>query len=171
MNQDICSICLELFSIDDDIKKLKCNHIFNKSCIDNWFKSSNRCPICKNIEFKIIDKVYRNKLLYKILLRLLFILIISSIIFTNSIIFKLVKNEKKINKLHLFYLFITRFLSIIIRDLLILNIINKVISIIQLYYIIFYKKLIVYTINILLALIFIYYYHNDNIYFIESIIN
>lgn len=31
-----------------DLKKLKCNHIFHKKCIDKWFKKHKKCPICRN---------------------------------------------------------------------------------------------------------------------------
>ena len=44
-----CSICLENFSINDKIIYLPCIHYFHSSCIKNWIRIKNRCPICNNI--------------------------------------------------------------------------------------------------------------------------
>ena len=44
-----CSICLDDFKDEDEVYQLKCSHVFHKSCFDEWFKRSNKCPLCKNI--------------------------------------------------------------------------------------------------------------------------
>jgi len=50
-----CLICTEEFIEKDNIKKIKCNHLFHTECIKQWLcKESNKCPICR-IE---IDKGY-----------------------------------------------------------------------------------------------------------------
>ena len=40
-----CSICLE--DIIEDTVHLKCNHIFHKECLKEWFKIKTTCPICR----------------------------------------------------------------------------------------------------------------------------
>ena len=43
-----CLICLDNFMEDDEIIKIKCNHIFHTNCIKHWLcKESNKCPICR----------------------------------------------------------------------------------------------------------------------------
>ena len=50
-----CLICIENFEENNEITKIKCNHIFHKECIKKWLcNESNKCPICR-IE---IDKGY-----------------------------------------------------------------------------------------------------------------
>jgi len=46
---DICSICLEEFKYDEELKKLKCDHIFHKGCLEPWLNKNNKCPICRAI--------------------------------------------------------------------------------------------------------------------------
>lgn len=44
-----CSICLENFEDDDEIRKLRCAHIFHKTCVDEWLtKHQTSCPICRS---------------------------------------------------------------------------------------------------------------------------
>ena len=42
-----CVICLEDFKNGDKTTVLPCIHLFHTSCIKNWLKSQNNCPICK----------------------------------------------------------------------------------------------------------------------------
>ena len=43
-----CLICLENFNKDNNIVKLKCNHLFHTDCIKSWLcKESNKCPVCR----------------------------------------------------------------------------------------------------------------------------
>ena len=49
MPEDICSICLEEFKYDEELKKLKCDHIFHKDCLEPWLNNNNKCPICRAI--------------------------------------------------------------------------------------------------------------------------
>ena len=42
-----CVICLEDFKNGDKATVLPCIHIFHTSCIQNWLKTQNCCPICK----------------------------------------------------------------------------------------------------------------------------
>ena len=45
--EDICTICLEEFKFDEELKKLKCNHIFHKDCLKPWLDNKKKCPICR----------------------------------------------------------------------------------------------------------------------------
>lgn len=45
-----CSICLDVINDDSIIKLINCNHCFHKTCIAEWTKINNTCPLCrKNI--------------------------------------------------------------------------------------------------------------------------
>ena len=43
-----CSICLSCFAEGEVCRSLPapCGHMFHKSCIDQWFETSSRCPLC-----------------------------------------------------------------------------------------------------------------------------
>jgi len=43
-----CSICLQEYEVNEDIKLIPCLHFFHKSCIDEWMARSCDCPICKS---------------------------------------------------------------------------------------------------------------------------
>jgi hypothetical protein len=46
--QDECLICTECFIEDDELKKIKCNHVFHTECIKPWLCEENKkCPICR----------------------------------------------------------------------------------------------------------------------------
>ena len=42
-----CIICLEDFKHGDEVINLPCLHIFHKTCLLEWFKQHDFCPICK----------------------------------------------------------------------------------------------------------------------------
>ena len=42
-----CVICLEDFKNGDEALFLPCIHLFHKTCIKNWLKTNNTCPIFK----------------------------------------------------------------------------------------------------------------------------
>lgn len=42
-----CSVCFEDFKLDEDVKKLPCEHCFHKDCIVPWLKLHGTCPICR----------------------------------------------------------------------------------------------------------------------------
>lgn len=42
-----CCICLDKLSLSNQLIILKCNHIYHKNCIKNWFNHSIKCPICR----------------------------------------------------------------------------------------------------------------------------
>ncbi|PWY86057.1 hypothetical protein BO70DRAFT_378729 [Aspergillus heteromorphus CBS 117.55] len=46
--ENICSICIDPFSAEDDIRELTCGHIFHASCLDPWLTRRRACcPMCK----------------------------------------------------------------------------------------------------------------------------
>jgi hypothetical protein len=45
-----CSICYGDYSINEEIRILKCSHDYHKGCIDEWLiKHRNRCPMCLHV--------------------------------------------------------------------------------------------------------------------------
>ena len=42
-----CIICMEDFQNGDDVIYLPCLHVFHTTCILEWFKGHNDCPVCK----------------------------------------------------------------------------------------------------------------------------
>tara|TARA_A100001015_G_C15006654_1_gene721016 strand:+ start:904 stop:1419 length:516 start_codon:yes stop_codon:yes gene_type:complete len=57
INDFECSICLDVVENNDFVKLINCKHIFHKSCIDEWQKINNTCPLCR----KNISNYYRVK--------------------------------------------------------------------------------------------------------------
>ncbi|PVU89605.1 hypothetical protein BB561_005263 [Smittium simulii] len=52
---EICSMCIEDFSVGNKLRILPCNHKFHASCIDPWLlNQSALCPICKVDTRKIL---------------------------------------------------------------------------------------------------------------------
>ena len=48
LTEDKCPICLQKYKGADIIKEFPCKHIFHKTCIFKWLKTSNVCPLCKH---------------------------------------------------------------------------------------------------------------------------
>lgn len=46
-NQKNCSICLDDYNDDDQIKILPCKHNFHVDCVDPWLKKNFTCPECR----------------------------------------------------------------------------------------------------------------------------
>ncbi|KAI8648541.1 hypothetical protein NCS55_01492900 [Fusarium keratoplasticum] len=47
---EVCAICIEVLVNQDDVRRLKCKHVFHTSCIDSWFQNRHvDCPLCKSI--------------------------------------------------------------------------------------------------------------------------
>lgn len=42
-----CSICLS--KLNGRTKKLFCNHVFHRSCINRWLKHNSTCPCCRGV--------------------------------------------------------------------------------------------------------------------------
>ncbi|WCJ30516.1 RING/U-box superfamily protein [Euphorbia peplus] len=46
-NDTKCSVCQEEYTVGDEVGKLQCEHRFHISCIHQWLRLKNWCPICK----------------------------------------------------------------------------------------------------------------------------
>ena len=42
-----CSVCWDDFKLDEDVRLLKCEHIFHENCIIPWLELHNTCPVCR----------------------------------------------------------------------------------------------------------------------------
>ena len=42
-----CTICLDDLDSDESIYKLKCSHVFHRSCLKEWAAKKNECPVCR----------------------------------------------------------------------------------------------------------------------------
>lgn len=57
-----CAICIQDYEPKDIYNITRCYHTFHKSCITEWIRRNNSCPLCKqNIIFIGINKIYTNK--------------------------------------------------------------------------------------------------------------
>lgn len=52
--QDCCPVCLSKIESNEYIRKLKCNHLFHKKCIDKWLRNNIDNPSCPNCRLKVI---------------------------------------------------------------------------------------------------------------------
>ncbi len=46
-NNNKCLICLHTYENGDFLRKLPCNHMFHRDCIDPWLSTKDRCPNCR----------------------------------------------------------------------------------------------------------------------------
>lgn len=42
-----CCICFLEFSVDDEVSRLPCGHIFHKKCVAEWLRKKCTCPECR----------------------------------------------------------------------------------------------------------------------------
>ena len=42
-----CSVCLELISPGQQMRRLPCSHSYHRECIDTWLLKRRKCPLCK----------------------------------------------------------------------------------------------------------------------------
>jgi Ring finger domain len=42
-----CPICLDEFTTEDKVARLKCTHCFHPTCIKKWRTMHTTCPICR----------------------------------------------------------------------------------------------------------------------------
>jgi hypothetical protein len=45
--QEKCAVCLEYYALNEIVGRLPCNHFFHSSCLIEYFKSFDECPIDK----------------------------------------------------------------------------------------------------------------------------
>jgi E3 ubiquitin-protein ligase RNF11 len=44
--EDECAICMIDFELEEEIRRLPCNHVYHVKCIDDWLLRSFTCPSC-----------------------------------------------------------------------------------------------------------------------------
>ncbi|XP_041982705.1 E3 ubiquitin-protein ligase Arkadia [Aricia agestis] len=44
---DKCTICLSVFELHADCRRLPCMHLFHMECVDQWLSTNKHCPICR----------------------------------------------------------------------------------------------------------------------------
>lgn len=48
-NDDCCAVCLCSIGEGDEIRELKCGHVFHCPCLDRWVALGHwTCPLCRN---------------------------------------------------------------------------------------------------------------------------
>ncbi|CAG9533639.1 unnamed protein product [Cercopithifilaria johnstoni] len=45
--QERCTVCLNDFETDEEVRALRCNHVFHIVCIDRWLVYNKKCPVCR----------------------------------------------------------------------------------------------------------------------------
>lgn len=45
--EETCTVCLSDFEENENIRKLRCNHIFHPECIEKWLDINKKCPMCR----------------------------------------------------------------------------------------------------------------------------
>jgi len=48
MEEQSCSICLEVYKQGELLNLLPCQHFFHISCLASWFQRSTQCPLCRS---------------------------------------------------------------------------------------------------------------------------
>lgn len=48
----ICPICLNEMAVGDQIREIRCKHIFHRECVDHWLRINASCPTCRK---RIVD--------------------------------------------------------------------------------------------------------------------
>ena len=45
-----CAVCLDEMKYGQEMCELKrCGHVFHSECVDEWFKTKNSCPVCRDV--------------------------------------------------------------------------------------------------------------------------
>ncbi|KAH9505142.1 hypothetical protein Btru_059664, partial [Bulinus truncatus] len=42
-----CSICMDDFELDIEVRKLPCDHLYHPECIIKWLELHGTCPVCR----------------------------------------------------------------------------------------------------------------------------
>ncbi|XP_067932684.1 uncharacterized protein [Watersipora subatra] len=55
-----CAICLERYSIGEDMRMLPCSHEYHRKCIDKWLAEHSTCPCCCGDINELLAKARRS---------------------------------------------------------------------------------------------------------------
>ena len=55
--QERCSICLQVFEHEEQVKQLPCSHLYHPVCIDTWLGRNSHCPVCKHDTLQALSHV------------------------------------------------------------------------------------------------------------------
>jgi len=47
-NKSACAVCMCDFEMSELLRLLPCSHKYHTGCIDQWFKQSSTCPVCRD---------------------------------------------------------------------------------------------------------------------------
>lgn len=48
MPRDVCAICLDELALQQGIATPVCKHSFHGTCLEEWLRRSQQCPLCRN---------------------------------------------------------------------------------------------------------------------------
>ncbi|KAL4384356.1 hypothetical protein GQ457_15G022330 [Hibiscus cannabinus] len=51
-----CTICLEGFGAGSYAARMPCSHIFHGECIQEWLKRSHYCPLCRSLNYGLLQQ-------------------------------------------------------------------------------------------------------------------
>ena len=55
--EELCSICLDEYQVEDKCRCLPCAHVFHSKCISKWLmERSSTCPLCKTDLLQLQDE-------------------------------------------------------------------------------------------------------------------
>ncbi|XP_006658982.1 E3 ubiquitin-protein ligase RHA2A-like [Oryza brachyantha] len=43
-----CVVCLSGIEEGDDVRELRCRHLFHRACLDQWRRMAATCPLCRS---------------------------------------------------------------------------------------------------------------------------
>lgn len=56
-----CTVCLSDFETGEEIRSLRCTHIFHPHCIDKWLVYNKKCPVCRlDVDKQLIVELENN---------------------------------------------------------------------------------------------------------------
>ncbi|EDQ91248.1 uncharacterized protein MONBRDRAFT_15358, partial [Monosiga brevicollis MX1] len=42
-----CSVCQMQFELNDECRRLPCEHLFHQDCLAPWLAQKSTCPVCR----------------------------------------------------------------------------------------------------------------------------
>ncbi|KAK4871318.1 hypothetical protein LT330_000555 [Penicillium expansum] len=64
--QFVCAVCLEQVDRTQEIRELRCLHVFHRECLEKWFLGDHfNCPLCHRAYF-VADTPPRNDYLWMV---------------------------------------------------------------------------------------------------------